>query len=107
MTWEGVRDNWSKVVDFESGAEYPKTPQDSFGPIMANLAGEVPQSAKATVAGSLSAGPAKKSEAAASGSSGDSAESVFNELKVVWLFQRGPLAVNFIALTATISIVFS
>jgi hypothetical protein len=85
MTWEGVRDNWSKIVDFESGAEYPKTPQDSFGPIMANLAGEVPQAAKATVAGS-SAGPAKKADAAASGSSGDSAESVFNELKVVWLF---------------------
>jgi hypothetical protein len=41
MLMEGVRDNWATIVDFSSGVQYPKTPQDSFAPIMANLAGEV------------------------------------------------------------------
>jgi hypothetical protein len=63
MTVDGVRDNWSKIVDFESGAQYPKTPQDSFGPIMANLAGEVPASAKAVMAGGASATGAKSTAA--------------------------------------------
>ena len=39
MTIENVRDNWDKIVNFEEGAQYPRTPQDSFAPIMANLAG--------------------------------------------------------------------
>jgi hypothetical protein len=41
MAPEDVRDNWNKVGDFKENPQYPKTPQDSFAPIMANLGGSI------------------------------------------------------------------
>jgi hypothetical protein len=103
MTWEGMRDNWSKVTDFGQNVQYPKTPQDSFGPIMANLAGlyflvsdfhlviqlylilrfvtgEVPASAKAIGSGASAKPVAAAAKSAASASAGSaSAASVFDE----------------------------
>lgn len=37
FTCETVRDKWDNVVDFEKGFDNPESPQDSFGPILANL----------------------------------------------------------------------
>lgn len=37
FTCESVRDKWDEVCDFEKGFDNPESPQDSFGPILANL----------------------------------------------------------------------
>lgn len=44
---EAVRDAWPVLSDFSSHASYPKTPQDSFAPIMTHLAGDAPLAAAA------------------------------------------------------------
>ena len=37
FTCEDVRDKWDNVCDFDAGFDNPESPQDSFGPILANL----------------------------------------------------------------------
>merc|ERR1711916_374020 len=36
---EHIAEKWDTVNDFEEDAEYPMSPQDSFGPLMTNLNG--------------------------------------------------------------------